>query len=1060
MMQDRTLDLPDLARLVAQQWEDRPTAERDAFVRRLAGVATPLAVPSTVIDRVLSRSALSGAVHPQDLVTGLPSTDVDRLLSNLAPQFDRVALEGRWMWTLRSGTRASVLTRLAKGDIEAALADVSVVPTDTAGELLRDIAGQPRGDRGRWMTAALIHGLAPSTVTQALMWALPLGGVPGALAEVRRRTQVQELADGYRFLLAYGVYGRDAELDWLRTFAEAPAPKGPGVPLLPVAGLGGSGKSTVLAAFIQPYLAQLLDGDSAALPVVVIDFDRALFRGYADLELSYEVTRQLGCAVPVAGPDFSALRYQHRQERQRAGEDQFSGRYSAGGVLRSAQAFETEAARVVHLHKIERRPVLLVLDTFEEWQRDQNREHAGPHPRNAAELRIIDWVGRLRSHMGLGGLRVVVSGRAELDPSVTGGYQTLNLGDLAPPDAMALVRAHDVDERLAATLVSAVGGNPLTLRVATRFVGSLSPEARTRFLEESRESIQDVDAAVRRAVLYDRFLNHIEDPQVRKLAHPGLALRRVTPALVQHLLAEACGLGPIDERTAEELTNRLADEVWLVRQAPDGLRHQPDIRRAMLAMMASDPAHAATVQWIHAAAARWYAGDNERRFGAGAWQSLGPEACQDEALYHQLMLASDGEPLPGTVSDDASWVRHAVALGEAVEELPAHVATQVRALRGDDISAAASTTLSDGIWSGWVARLGGRLADASTARELVALVHAGWRSGRPRQEPPWFAEAYCTLGRWEAYWRDIGGSVPPRRGTVDRYAMINAIMADSWGLVLRQREKTGLPKRDIESGEWLDDRFFDLLVTPGQNPAGGAGERRESWPRLRSKFPVDQQRWMLYWLSIPDLQRPMRATVLETAAIFRPDPSWIELVGRLVWRYTPAVRQFLTRFTAATPGLRTDEVLGEWAVQFANAVGGQLVLDDGSFVEEPTLMTVLRGDNPELRPAVYLALLEAVERDPGLLPVLGEFANRVVPCPVQDLRSAVLAGLPGAAVRRVLTSLVEYVDRSGVLARFVVEAAALLPGDAQLLRVRNAVVRWEQLNQRLCEVLARRLRPY
>ena len=76
---------------------------------------------------------------------------------------------------------------------------------------------------------------------------------------------------------------------------------------------------------------------------------------------------------------------------------------------------------------------------------------------------------------------------------------------------------------------------------------------------------------------------------------------------------------------------------------------------------------------------------------------------------------------------------------------------------------------------------------------------------------------------------------------------------------------------------------------------------------------------------------------------------------------------------------------------------------------------VLRGDNPELRPAILRALADTAARRGGLRE-LGEIAQRLLPVPAADLSPADLPARGGDTVRRPLIQLVEYVDRSGVMA--------------------------------------------
>ena len=144
----------------------------------------------------------------------------------------------------------------------------------------------------------------------------------------------------------------------------------PAVPLLPVIGMGGVGKSTLLGTFIQPYLGRIARATRPARPLsssTSTGFCSALS---AELELSFELTRQLGLAAPIAAADFSALRYQVQTEQQQSG----SKASQAGPAPRARPARRPASKRdgvLVRMHELDHRPVILVLDTFEEWQRER-----------------------------------------------------------------------------------------------------------------------------------------------------------------------------------------------------------------------------------------------------------------------------------------------------------------------------------------------------------------------------------------------------------------------------------------------------------------------------------------------------------------------------------------------------------------------------------------------------------------------------------------------------------------------------------------------------------------
>ncbi|MEU0563214.1 AAA family ATPase [Dactylosporangium sp. NPDC006015] len=1030
-----TENLDALAELVAREWSSRSAAERSAFLDRLpGGMPAPAPPPADAVRLLRQRAALSGTVAPRDLLRGVAEADGDRLLDLLAPQFDRASLSQGWRWTLRSGPRQEVLARLAAdGTVRDAADDVADVPTDAAGELLRAIARQNHAGR-----AAVLAGAAPGTAVQALAWALPLGGLSGHLAEARRQARLRAIADGYQVLVRHGVFGRDAYLARLRAFAAAPVEDQYRLPLLSIVGVGGSGKSTLLASFIAPYLDRIARGDERGPAVVVIDFDRVLFRADAELELSYEVTRQLGAAAPVASADFSALRFQHRVARREAGFDRYrdSGHLYAEGLSHSVSTFEYDVSEIVRLHRLDQRPVLLVLDTFEEWQ----REHRYTSRWSDAESRILDWLHRLRSGMGLAGLRVVVSGRAALSTVGNMVQSIVPLGDLGRSDAAAVLHAHRIDQPAACALADIVGGNPLTLQVAARFYRRLTVAARADFLAGDDAVTGQLDARVRRAVLYDRFLNHIADARVRQLAHPGLALRRVTPPLVRHVLAVACGLGPVDDDTARRLTDQLAGEVWLVKDAPDGLRHQPDVRRGMLRMMSADPKYGDTVRRIHEAAVRWYRDGGEDEFGAGDWQPLPPEQASVEALYHALMLVPEDGSVDKLRRAEPAWDRLALALGETVDDLPTRVAAQVRALRGEDLPAADALTLPDGIWWEWVKHKGDDLVREEAPAEALDLLHAGWAAGRERREPPWLAQAYCDTLRWGEY-------RPGPEFRTSRYAMLDALLAGRSTALLEAR----LPDR---SG--VDQLFPDLLLTveSGEPPARWAARRRPLLQRFATEkpggelFPVDQLRRALILLAVGD-GRPVRIEP-NPGTIFRPDPTWIDAITRLA---DPPLRPapFVIDET-----LRSDDVLETWASQFSRAAGASITLSRDALRFEPTLVDALRGDNPELRPAVCKAL-EAVVEQAGMA-VLGRCAELALQVPVADLQPDVLAAADPSAIRRTIKTLVVYVDRSGVLLPFLELLRAHLPNYPVLGRIITAVHRWEVLHRRLLDALTEQLR--
>lgn len=85
------------------------------------------------------------------------------------------------------------------------------------------------------------------------------------------------------------------------------------------------------------------------------------------------------------------------------------------------------------------------------------------------------------------------------------------------------------------------------------------------------------------AYLYNRVLDHIPPGPLRKLAKPGLVLRRLSPAIIKEVLSGICHLDLSDDPAALSLFNDFARQVSLVEREPGRiLRHRPDVRRLML----------------------------------------------------------------------------------------------------------------------------------------------------------------------------------------------------------------------------------------------------------------------------------------------------------------------------------------------------------------------------------------------------------------------------------------------------------------------------------------------
>jgi len=128
---------------------------------------------------------------------------------------------------------------------------------------------------------------------------------------------------------------------------------------------------------------------------------------------------------------------------------------------------------------------------------------------------------------------------------------------------------------------------PLTVRVAVDLVLQADADKREEVVRDIRELSDKGEASLAARLYQWRILNHVRNPNARKLAWPGLVLRRVTPEIAEKLLAGLCGVPIEDVRDAYD---SLAREVWMVDVDSSGLRHRRDLRARTLPLMrATDP---------------------------------------------------------------------------------------------------------------------------------------------------------------------------------------------------------------------------------------------------------------------------------------------------------------------------------------------------------------------------------------------------------------------------------------------------------------------------------------
>lgn len=694
------------------------------------------AAPAESLRRIV---AVCGCFDPFAL--GVP----DDAMGELAADCDEMVLGGRYRWIMRAGARRAVLAAIEdRGALERLLAAAPPPdPDDAFGQALHRVlraeqapllsrSWQALGRSFRWLLGETIAGPEPEAPPQheqathmalAFARAIPALAERGpeldraaeelghAIAQAERERELDVALDRRRRLI-----GRAVEQRAIAAFIDGRAGARP----LLLTGIGGAGKSALVATVIRPL------NRSPDKTAILIDCDRPRFATGEPFELFRAVTRQLRADIISRHPQVAAILKEMRAALKTGGA-------GAGGPVRvdpreqlgmlDTLVFAPMAALPEDLRN---RPVLLVIDTFE----------VVAALGDAVVDQVLTAEAMLRERGGLRGLRTLISGRsiesamAPFLDRLAPREQWLSMEGLTPPEGAELLADEKVGVALRARAqreraTAALKGHPLALKVLALYCRG-KPQQEVEDLLADVEAHPGLQAELAQRYLYTRILGRIVDPEVRKLAHPGLVLRHVSPDLIRLVLAQPCDLGDMDDARAVALFRKLVAQHWLVEAVgADHARHRPDLRRQMLGSMLAPPRtddreaarKAGLVQKAAAvsrAAIRLYRdGPPEGDPARGWWTSLPETDRRREALYHTALVEPAPETLP---AEDARLLR---TLGEDFESLPQAWQALAKAASGgyESLSDADRETLSGGLRAEAETTLIRRQQQAGASRE-------------------------------------------------------------------------------------------------------------------------------------------------------------------------------------------------------------------------------------------------------------------------------------------------------------------------------------------------------
>jgi hypothetical protein len=402
-------------------------------------------------------------------------------------------------------------------------------------------------------------------------------------------------------------------------------------------------------------------------------------------------------------------------------------------------------------------------------------------------------------------LRVVVAGRAPVTTLRLAGKppRAMALGELDTESAIAYLKTRGIQSpEIARAIVKQVGGVPLSLKLAATV---LRRSTETDLNVGSRWWLGTADEIVQ-GQLFGRILEQIEREDVRRMAHPGLVLRRVTPELILDVLREPCDLPVKDMDDARELFEALRREVSLVAEAEEdeegALVHRRELRAVMLKLLLEkEPAKA---EDIGRRAVAWYREHPSKR--ARAEESyhlllLGEAVDKDVVsdpevrssiqasiaelpFASQRLLATYGYQIDPKVLEQASLEERDEALAAHVEELLPH-----RSAYSDAAAALESrgTTAGDSPLWRTKARLALEMGEVSSAMRLceqglIAAANArnGFRTFQLLGQKAWT----CEVGDFT---KELDDTLPLLREHAERHGSAPAKLQE-W-MQRRRREK-------------------------------------------------------------------------------------------------------------------------------------------------------------------------------------------------------------------------------------------------------------------------------
>jgi hypothetical protein len=1031
-----------------------------AFAQEAKSKNTPSYL-AEVSQKLCFALALRGRCDPASLLDEL-KVDKDRwgeVLDLVAEDCDAGAGNEQGLWLLSDEARRVQLAMRPAEVVFVELQDI-IQPDEITKALIRVFGPAFELDGLRAEELRALLAIEPAVAE--LNTSMPSG------AEIRRNLAVRSRIEEFDRFVNEGFVGRDAELESLVEFIKSDHRKYRLFTVL-LWGTGGIGKSTLIAALMSRLMRER---DQRIVPVH-LDFDRGDLSVVDTLTLTIELLRQVGTIDREMDASLKSKREDLRKLLHKRLVDP-----SYGSRERSARDGMLVLARSLARLKMERRVLVIVLDTFE------NVETAGE-----ATLRgLRRWVDQLVNVAGAYAVRLVVAGRSDplarnLDKIL--GWRrpmVMRLDELSEPDACRMLVDAGLPANVALSLYKALGGNPLVLSLIRRlFKMGEGVQEMQAIAEDVKANI--IPQELLQGVLYDRFLKHLKSEDARSYAHPGLVLPELTPLLIRRVLGPLKGEPKMTEARAKRIFDELAAASWLVHVESGALVQRPDVRRLMLKLMSADRERGAELKRV--------------RLSAMLHHSKQRTVADRAALaYHLLMRVETTEDLALLEAHNFSGT--GPSLRRHLEEYPDIARTFVEVLDFESgtsqgrkavirnaISAEqALNELPDDLWESFIAGDVSRPGEGDRLTETgdPAVALSLWRRrrvGEPGRPPTFVLRALAESAEWNTGEVDLQSmahelsSATPLEGTrellapnVERrlyWTTTLALMAypngfakskPAFGTLIRVLKKVfaasskSIAHSDLVSLTAIVEGLSESEILP--RAVFAPSSPFASVTRLylqRGRWGSRLLEWTVDLASVVTLQRDFAVRIGDG------NQDIMRIGSQKVFRahsHAPT----LNALQLAQQSI--DKLDGRGSEEFLNLSFGNMkaTVRVGKRVSsDPTLQALLlRGQTPELHRPAREALVqgfggEAGREDPDYEERLRKFAQEIQPLLSVKPRELAPTWFPSRAAddpKSVLLSLVELADRARVLTGILDVALPFAVEPEKISRVASTLRSWDR----------------